>query len=211
MLKPVREDTMFVPNYEDYDRTAINYGAACYPQLWPEEMAGEGAIYRKAIEDRERWGNSLPSIEDIIERGKWTAPSKDDAHSYKTWVTGVLTKLADENGWKVLCEIVDRFGDIVNVIYHIPPTPDTVTLPVKRKEPPPPPDEGINIDMKALEKHMGDMMPPSFRLKHNKRDWQAPTDRKELQDLACAMLAKDNGWQEVQPRNMYIYKTFYKI
>ena len=210
MLKPVREDTMFVPNYEDYDRTAINYGAAVYPQLWPEEMAGEGAIYRKAIEDRERWGGSIPSIEDIIERGKRTAPSKDDVLTYKAWVTGVLAKLADENGWKVLVEIVDRFGDIINVIYHIPSTPDAVTLPIKRKEPPPP-DDGIRLDMNALANHMGDMMPPSFRLKHNKRDWQTPTDRKELQDLACAMLAQDNGWQEVQPRNMYINKTFYKI
>ena len=208
MLKPVREDTMFVPNYEDYDRTAINYGAAVYPQLWPEEMAGECAIYRKAIEDRERWGGSLPSIEDIIERGKRTAPSKDDVLTYKAWVTGVLAKLADENGWKVLVEIVDRFGDIINVIYHIPSTPDAVTLPIKRKEPPPP-DDGIRLDMNALANHMGDMMPPSFRLKHNKRDWQTPTDRKELQELACAMLAKDNGWQVVEPR--IINKTFYKI
>ena len=205
----MQEDTMFVPNYEDYEHIGFKGGAACYPQLWPEEMAGEGAIYRKAIEDRERWGGSLPSIEDIIERGKRTAPSKDDAHSYKAWVTGVLTKLADENGWKVLCEIVDRFGDIINVIYHIPSTPDAVTLPIKRKETPPPPDEGIRLDMNALANHMGDMMPPSFRLKHNKRDWQTPTDRKELQDIACAMLAQDNGWQVVEPR--IINKTFYKI
>lgn len=208
-MKVVVEDTMFIPNYEDYDKVGTNTGAAVYPQLWPEEMAGEGAIYRKAIEDRERWGNSLPSIEDIIERGKRTAPSKDDAHSYKAWVTGVLTKLAHENGWKVLCEIVDRFGDIINVIYHIPSTPDAVTLPIKRKEPPPPPDDGIKLDMKALANHMGDMMPPSFRLKHDKRDWQTPTDRKELQDLVCSMLAKDNGWELVEPHR--INKTFYRI
>lgn len=195
MLKPTQECTIFIPNYEDYDRIGINNGAAVFPQLWPEEMAGEGAIYRKAIEDRERWGNSLPSIDDIIERGKWTAPSKDDAHSYKAWVTGVLTKLADENGWKVLCEIVDRFGDIINVIYHIPSTPDVVTLPVKRKEPPPPPDEGINIDMNALANHMGDMMPPSYRLKNSRHRFPTPTSQQELQEIVLAMLAEDNGWQ----------------
>ena len=36
---------MFVQNFEDYDRVGINDGAAVYPQMWPAEMAGEGAIY----------------------------------------------------------------------------------------------------------------------------------------------------------------------
>ena len=207
-MKVVVEDTMFIPNYEDYEHIGFKGGAAVYPQLWPEEMAGEGAIYRKAIEDRQRWGRSLPSIETIIERGKQSAPSKEDVVSYQRWVTGVLAKLADENGWKVLVEIMVN-GNHINIIYEIPPTPDHVEAIKVRHKTPPKTDEGIRLDMAELVRHMGDMMPPSFQLRHDKKDFKAPSDRKELQDLVCAMLAKDNGWEEVEPR--IINKTFYRI
>ena len=193
MLKPLQGDTMFVPNYEDYDRPSTNYGAAVFPQLWPEEMAGEGAIYRKSIEDRERWGRSLPSLETVIEHGKMSAPSKDDELTYKAWVTGVLAKLADENGWKVLHEFFFN-GKRLNTIYRISSTPDAVTAHIKRRETPPP-DEGINIDMKALEKHMRNLMPPSYRLKNSRHRFPTPTSQQELQEIVLAMLAEDNGWQ----------------
>ena len=197
MLKPVREDTMFVPNYEDYDRPSTNYGAAVYPQLWPEEMAGEGAIYR--------WHKFLASQHHTMSSNELMhyfkrLLTKEEKDAYWEMFVKALAWLAERCGWKMKNEwAVKEWG--AHPIFVTDQPLDDYQLP-------PPPEEGIKLDMKALANHMGDMMPPSFRLKHNKRDWQTPTDRKELQDLACAMLAQDNGWQVVEPR--IINKTFYK-
>lgn len=207
MLKVIREGTIFIPNYEDYDRVSWNHGAAVYPQLWPEEMAGEGAIYRKSIEDRKKWGGMLPSLNAIIEMGKHTSPPKDDVVSYQRWMCGVLAKLADENGWEVLAEFaVD--GEPINTVYKIPCTTDHVAVSVRHKAPPPhpPKDEGITIDMFALAQHMGDMMPHSFKVSDDNPHWKKPATRHELQELVCSMLAADNDWEKVGR-----IKTFYRI
>lgn len=198
MLKPMQEDTMFVPNYEDYEHIGFKGGAACYPQLWPEEMAGEGAIYR--------WHKFLASQHHTMSPNELMHYFKrlltqEEKDAYWDMFVKALAWLAERCGWKMKNEwAVKEWGE------H----PIFVTdQPLDDYQPPPPPDEGIRLDMKALANHMGDMMPPSFRLKHNKRDWQTPKNRKELQDIACAMLAQDNGWHIVEPR--IINKTFYRI
>lgn len=198
MLKVIRESTIFIPNYEDYDRVSWNHGASVYPQLWPEEMAGEGAIYR--------WHKFLTSQHHTMSPNELMHYFKrlltqEEKDAYWDMSVKSLAWLAERCGWKMKNEWeVKEWG--AHPIF-------VTNKPLDDYQPPPPPDEGIKLDMNALANHMGDMMPPSFRLKHNKRDWQTPTDRKELQDLACAMLAQDNGWQVVEPR--IINKTFYRI
>lgn len=200
MLKPLQGDTMFVPNYEDYDRPATNYGAAVYPQLWPEEMAGEGAIYR--------WHQFLNLQHHTMSPSELVAYfqrmlTPDEETAYWNMFVRALVSLARECGWKVKNEFL---------VKELDAHPFFVTdRPIANNEPPPPPrDNGINIDMQALANHMGDMMPPSFRVRNESKHWRKPESRMELQELVCSMLAKDNGWQEVQPKNMY-NKTFYKI
>lgn len=190
---------MFVPNYEDYDRVGINNGAAVYPQLWPEEMAGEGAIYR--------WHQFLNLQHHTMSPSELVAYfqrmlTPDEETAYWNMFVRALVSLARECGWKMKNEwAVKEWG--AHPIF-------VTDQPLNDYQPPPPPDEGIKLDMNALANHMGDMMHPSFRVRNESKHWRKPESRMELQELVCSMLAKDNGWKEVQPKIMY-NKTFYKI
>ena len=125
-------------------------------------------------------------------RKRWQARAQSTENPLRTESVGGA-KLADENGWKVLHEFFFN-GNRLNTIYRISSTPDAVTAHIRRRETPPP-DEGINIDMKALEKHMRDLMPPSYRVKNSRHRFPTPTSQQELQEIVLAMLAEDNGWQ----------------
>ena len=195
MLKPIEEDTMFVPNYEDYDRTAINYGAAVYPQLWPAEMAGEGAIYD--------WHKSLAmqfhtmTASELVFYFKQLLTAEEKV-AYQKMVVRTLAWLAERCGWKVKNDWA---------VEELEANPIFVTdKPIEDYKPPQPKDEGIKIDMQALESHMGDLMPPSYQLIQHKKKYKIPTNRKELQDWVCALLAKENGFKE-----RGTLKTFYVI
>lgn len=198
-MKVVVEDTMFIPNYEDYDRVGTNTDAAVYPQLWPEEMAGEGAIYHW-----QKWlslQHHSMSTKEIIEYFKRLL-TDEEKQSYLNMVVKTLAWLAERCGWRMKNEwAVKEWG--AHPVY-------VTDQPLEDYQPPAPKDEGIHIDMKALEDHMGDMMPPSFKVRNEEHiKWHKPENRKELQDLVCSMLAKDNGWEEVETR--IINKTFYRI
>lgn len=185
MLKPVREDTMFVPNYEDYGRQAINFGAAVYPQMWPAEMAGEGAIYRR-YKELSVFYHSL-TTDDLVEYFKRIL-TKDEKVRYLDMVEKTLAWLAEKCGWKIKNEYnVERYDC----------APLYVTdRPIEDYAPPPHQDEGITIDMKALANHMGELMPVRFRMRNEIKKWGNPKSRMELQEFVCSMIAKENNWQE---------------
>ena len=194
MLKPVEEDTMFVPNFEDYDRVGINDGAAVYPQLWPAEMAGEGAIYA--------WHKSLAmqfhtmTASELVFYFKQLLTAEEKV-AYQM-VVRALVWLAERCGWKVKNELAVEEGDVHPIF--------VTDQPIDDYKPPQPKDEGIKIDMKALANHMGDLMLPSYQLIQHKKKYKIPTNRKELQDWVCALLAKENGYKE-----RGTLKTFYVI
>ena len=100
-------------------------------------------------------------------------------------VVNTLVWLAERCGWRMKNELaVKELG--AHPIY-------VTDQPLEDYQPPTQKDEGIHIDMQALENHMGDMMKPSFRVKNEEHSqWHKPENRKELQDLVCAMMAKDN-------------------
>ena len=193
MLKVIREGTIFIPNYEDYDRVSWNHGAAVYPQLWPEEMAGEGAIYR--------WQKSLMmqfhtmSTNDLLEYFNRLLTDEEKL-KYHHMVVKTLAWLAERCGWKVKNEVMVDDYEMHPIYVTDKPDKDWWRKPWKmsdihvvdiNQEPPPhpPKDEGITIDMFALAQHMGDMMPK-----------KEPLSRMELQELVCSMLAADNGWEK---------------
>lgn len=186
MLKPVREDTMFVPNYEDYGRQAINFGAAVYPQMWPAEMAGEGAIYR--------WHKFLASQHHTMSPNELMhyfkrLLTKEEKDAYWDMFVKALAWLAERCGWKMKNEwAVKEWG--AHPIF-------VTDQPLDDYQPQPPPqDEEITIDMKALANHMGELMPVRFRMRKEIKKWGKPKSRMELQELACAMIAKENNWKE---------------
>jgi len=189
-MRPVQEDTMFVPNFEDYDRVGINDGAAVYPQLWPAEMAGEGAIYA--------WNKSLAmqfhtmTVSELVFYFKQLLTAEEKV-AYQKMVVRTLAWLAERCGWKVKNECA-----VHSIFVTDQPTEDY--------KPPQKKDEGINIDMKALASHMGDLMLPSYQLIQHKKKNKIPTNRKELQDWVCALIAKENGFKE-----RGTLKTFYVI
>lgn len=212
-MKVVVEDTMFIPNYEDYEHIGFKGGAAVYPQLWPEEMAGEGAIYR--------WQKFLSIQHHTMSTSELVAYFKrlltsEEKEQYQEKVSKAMAWLAERCGWKMKNEWAVKEWGAHPIYVTDKPIKDWWRKPWKMSnfhvvdaQPHTQQDEGNHIDMKALANHIGDMMPPSFQLLHGKKDFKAPSDRKELQDLVCAMLAKDNGWEEVEPR--IINKTFYRI
>lgn len=181
---------MFVPNYEDYDRTAINYGAAVYPQLWPEEMAGEGAVFRRF--QQLTWMYHPLKTQDVIEYFKRIL-TKDEKNKYSEMVERTLGWLAERCGWTVKnASEVEELG--VHPIY-------VTDQPIK--------------DWWRKTWKMSDIHVYVDEPKQIEKDESLPKpdikDRKGLVEYVLAQLAQDNGWMEVQPRNMYINKTFYKI
>ena len=186
---------MFVPNFEDYDRVGINDGAAVYPQLWPAEMAGEGAIYA--------WHKSLAmqfhtmTASELVFYFKQLLTAEEKV-AYQKMVVRALVWLAERCGWKVKNEWAVEEGDVHPIF--------VTDQPIEDYKPPQPKDEGIKIDMKSLANHMGDLMLPSYQLIQHKNKYKIPTNRKELQDWVCALLAKENGYKE-----RGTLKTFYVI
>lgn len=186
-MRPVQEDTMFVPNFEDYDRVGINDGAAVYPQLWPAEMAGEGAIYA--------WNKSLAmqfhtmTVSELVFYFKQLLTAEEKV-AYQKMVVRTLAWLAERCGWKVKNDWAVEEWEVHPIF--------VTDQPIGDYKPPQPKDEGIKIDMQALASHMGDLMPPaSFRLiQHKSKKYKIPKNRKELQDWVCALLAKENGYKE---------------
>lgn len=194
-MRPVQEDTMFVPNFEDYDSVGINDGAAVYPQLWPAEMAGEGAIYA--------WHKSLAmqfhtmTASELVFYFKQILTAEEKV-AYQKMVVRTLAWLAERCGWKVKNDWEVEEWEVHPIF--------VTDQPIGDYKPQQPKDEGINIDMKALASHMGDLMLPSYQLIQHKKKYKIPTNRKELQDWVCSLLAKENGFKE-----RGTLKTFYVI
>lgn len=194
-MRPVQEDTMFVPNFEDYDSVGINDGAAVYPQLWPAEMAGEGAIYA--------WHKSLAmqfhtmTVSELVFYFKQLLTAEEKV-AYQKMVVRTLAWLAERCGWKVKNDWEVEEWEVHPIF--------VTDQPIGDYKPQQPKDEGINIDMKALASHMGDLMLPSYQLIQHKKKYKIPTNRKELQDWVCSLLAKENGFKE-----RGTLKTFYVI
>lgn len=211
-MKVVVEDTMFIPNYEDYDKVGTNTGAAVFPQLWPEEMAGEGAIYRwQKFLSLQHHTMSTPELVAYFKR----LLTPEEKEKYQEMVSKAMAWLAERCGWRMKNEWAVKEWGAKPIYVTDQPIEDWWRKPWKMSDihvvdaQPHKQQEGIHIDMKALADHMGDMMSPSFQLRHDNKDFKAPSVRKELQDLVCSMLAKDNGWKEVEPYR--INKTFYRI
>ena len=112
-MKVVVEDTMFIPNYEDYDKVGTNTGAACYPQLWPEEMAAEGGIYRwhKFLASQ----HNTMSPDELMHYFKRLLTPEEKA-LYQEKVSKAMAWLAERCGWKVKNALaVDEY--LVSPIY----------------------------------------------------------------------------------------------
>lgn len=184
-MKPIQSETMFVPNYEDYDRPSTNYGAAVFPPLWPEEMAGEGAIYRR-YKELSVFYHSL-NVEDVIEYFKRIL-TKDEKVRYLDMVEKTLAWLADQCGWKIKNEYNVEHYDCAPLYVTDRPIEDYKTEPQS--------DEGIIIDMKALANHICELMPVMFSMRNEIKKFGKPESRMELQELVCTLMAKENNWQE---------------
>lgn len=211
-MKQLVEDTMFIPNYEDYDRVGINDGAAVFPQLWPEEMAGEGAIYHW-----QKWlslQHHSMSTNELIEYFKRLL-NKEEKEAYWNMLVKTLAWLAERCGWRVKNECAVKELGTHPIYVTNQPIEDWWRKPWKMSDihvVQPHKQQNEGIDMKALADRMGDMMSPSFRVRNEEQSqWHKPENRKELQDLVCSMLAKDNGYKLVVAKNMIIDKTFYRI
>lgn len=202
-MRPVQEDSMFIQNYEDYDRNATNFGAAVYPQLWPAEMAAEGGVFQqyKLLSSH----HSSMSPAELKLYFQHPLYDDEDKAAYDHMVARALAWLAARCRWKIKNEEAVMYKGAHPVYVTDRPLPEEERTPL-------PQDEGITIDMKALSNHMGELMTPSFRVRNEEQhQWKKPENRKELQDLVCAMLAKDNGYKIIVAKNMRMDKTFYRI
>lgn len=100
------------PHYEDYDPYGIERNAVQgFPELWPEEMHAEGALY---LEHKRMMQYAH------MHRPRLAKADSKDAPS----IVRALVSIASENGWEVKNEdVIKRYG--CNTVYTIPPrTPE---------------------------------------------------------------------------------------
>lgn len=222
-------------NYEDYDKYGeVSCTLKHWPDMWPEEKYAEGALWREHHLLRERnevlWRYSRLSL---------YRSDEDATHDCSPVVVRALVSIARENSWKVAnADLVKCYG--MHAVYTIPPEKENEAMPTrwrdivrwmdrertkqeqqdeesarrkahqeaKRKR-----DNRIEIDYVALIAYMGDLLPDIEIIKSRKSPVSGNAeDRLQVQEVACAMLAEENGWERNDPRGFSgnvprIYKT----
>lgn len=117
-MRPLVDNTMFIPNYEDYDRVGTNTDAAVYPQLWPEEMAAEGGIYRQ-----QKWlslQHHTMHTSELINYFRRIL-THEEKMEYQLMVEKALASLAKKHGWKMMNEwAVKEWGARPIYVTHPP-------------------------------------------------------------------------------------------
>ena len=213
------------PHYEDYDPIGMERNAvAGFPDMWPEEKYAEGALWEEHKRMREEYA--------MLRRlGKYVFASNEENTVGLPVVVRALISIAKENHWMVKNQDTLKHY-AVNTVYAIPPAREDNDEPMptrwrdivrwmdrqltreeaeaaedeRRKaerEEQRRRDDRIEIDVQLLSDIMGDDAPFLIldnQMKHTVR--KAPKDRMELQTMACAMLAEENGWKR---KNQFIY------
>lgn len=179
------------PNYEDYERFGMECNAySGFPELWPEELHAEGALWEEHKRMREEY--AMWRRYNQLRRELRMGDTEDEEVNEQALpiLVRALVSIAKENGWKVKNqEFADLYG--ISTIYAIPPMSDDEEMPTRwndivrwldrqktkqeeeeaeaeahkaEREEQRRRDNRITIDYDALTKVMGDMMPPSFTI-----------------------------------------------
>lgn len=177
------------PNYEDYQ----NYGqTSCilkyWPDLWPEEMAAEGALYRERMRQKQQtFFMARDEVHRTIQYFRNLGATTDVMNRL---ARKALLSLAEWNGWQV------KNGE--NVRLH-KVTPIIATRHCE--------DEELE-DIENFMKHEKKLKRKLQMLKARK----AKPNHKRAVELALLSLIDEQGWERVEShprRNITIYH--YKV
>ena len=173
-----------LPNYEDNDHYGfISCTLKQWPDLWPEEMAADGALYRERM--RQKQQTFFMARDDVHRTIQYFKTKGASRHTMDDLARCALLSLAEWNGWQV------KNGDCVHTFGV---TPIVATRHCK--------DE-------VLE-DIENFMSAGQRLKRIKRTDKLT--RKKLVEIALLSLINEQGWQRVEShprRNITIYH--YKV
>jgi hypothetical protein len=178
-----------LPNYEDNDQ----YGqTSCtlkhWPDLWPEEMAADGALYRERM--RQKQQTFFMARDDVHRTIQYFRTKGAPRHTMNALARQALLSLAEWNDWQV------KNGDCVRVFGV---TPIIATR---------------HCDDEVLE-NIENFMEHERKLKRKLQALKAKKvkpNHKRAVELALLSLIDEQGWQRVEQhprRNITIYH--YKV
>lgn len=227
---------MFIQGYEDYEKyEQCGNAFAGWPDMWPEERYAEGGLWR----ERKAMMEQIRMYSRFNETYTPSAESTQATDGTLSILERALISIAKENEWKIKNQDAIEHYNCSPVFEIPPcnenedPMPDDWYEAVrwldrqktkreqwlaeegikkaerdeKRRR-----DNRITLDAALLKNIIGDMMPGLFMDEGGKNVAfvkRAPHSRIELQEIACAMLAEDNGWKMNDPcgGKIRIYKT----
>lgn len=179
-----------LPNYEDND----HYGqTSCtlkyWPDLWPEEMAADGALYRERM--RQKQQTFFMARDDVHRTIQYFKNLGAKRYEMDDLARCALLSLAEWNGWKV------KNGDCVRA-FDV--TPIVVTRKIN--------DDEVLEDIENFMEHERKLKRKLQALKAKK----VKPNHKRAVELALLSLIDEQGWQRVEQhprRNITIYH--YKV
>lgn len=172
--------------FDDFTQPCAAGSACPIPFLWAEEAHADAAVY-----------------EEQKKLNEWFETFGGDPLKSEQWkVAKVLSKLAEENGWKYNRSGIDALDGL---IYKINPSPDNLTA---HKPKPKPTSDKQDIDMEMLAKMMEDFIYPLVLI-----DQPQKMERQQygsIQEMVLVELATRNCWRMTDP-SCYGYKNVRKV